>query len=630
MRASFFFVHTLLIASLVALSAQAAALPKAVVYLPQTEALCGGAAAAMVMRYWGDASVTPEDFEPLIDRAQEGIVTTVLVDDLRRRGWQAFPLRGNDGFAPVVGHISRGRPIIALIEDRPSRYHYVVVTAVDRDQVTFHDPAVAPSQTMTRPEFARRWRAANYWMLLLTPGPSPEPAELAEPAEPLERRVATLLRSGDLAEAHRLATEATTADPRSAVAWDALGTTLFVMDRELEALEAWNRASKPDVDTVQIGGLKQTRYRAAEKTIGIAPADRLTRRRLERARRRLDMLPSAASSRVSYVPLADGRVQIDAAIAERGRLPGLFELAVAGAKAPFTRDVGISLTNLVGGGERVTASWRFREGFERLEAAVEAPAPLPIGAVWKISGFQSHETYEVRGTRSESEWRRAAFQVSDWLNGHVGWTLGAGLERWPDLQGGARDDKAYVAGRMLVAAGTAFEGHVTLEGWIGGSGATRASTLGRLTFDAAGGRATLAAGMEGVHGNTPRFLFPGAGSGNTRDALLRAHPLIQDDAIRADEGQIIGRRLFHATAEWTRPLARVFVASIDAAAFVDAAHGRQLLGGRLSDTQVDAGLGLRIRAAGGPAFRLDVARGLVDGRWALTAGTVVELGHWIH
>ena len=31
-------------------------------YLPQTEALCGGAAAAMVMRYWGARDVYPDDF----------------------------------------------------------------------------------------------------------------------------------------------------------------------------------------------------------------------------------------------------------------------------------------------------------------------------------------------------------------------------------------------------------------------------------------------------------------------------------------------------------------------------------------------------------------------------------------
>ena len=73
------------------------ALPREVAYLPQTEALCGGAASAMVMRYWGDTSIRPEDFAPLVDARQNGIVTTVLVDNLRGRGWQPYPLRGGQG-----------------------------------------------------------------------------------------------------------------------------------------------------------------------------------------------------------------------------------------------------------------------------------------------------------------------------------------------------------------------------------------------------------------------------------------------------------------------------------------------------------------------------------------------------
>ncbi|MBA3295824.1 MAG: C39 family peptidase, partial [Acidobacteria bacterium] len=42
-------------------------------YLPQTEALCGGAAAAMVMRYWGAAGVHPETFSALVDTKAGGI-----------------------------------------------------------------------------------------------------------------------------------------------------------------------------------------------------------------------------------------------------------------------------------------------------------------------------------------------------------------------------------------------------------------------------------------------------------------------------------------------------------------------------------------------------------------------------
>ena len=47
-------------------------------YLPQTEAMCGGAAAAMVLRYWGDAHAGEQQFDALFDRRAGGIATTTL------------------------------------------------------------------------------------------------------------------------------------------------------------------------------------------------------------------------------------------------------------------------------------------------------------------------------------------------------------------------------------------------------------------------------------------------------------------------------------------------------------------------------------------------------------------------
>lgn len=614
-------------------TAQAVALPRAVPYLPQTEALCGGAAAAMVMRYWG-ATARPEDFAPLIDPAQDGIVTTTLVADLRARGWQAFPLRGAlDDDALLRQHLSRGRPVIALIEDRPSRYHYVVVTALDGASVSFHDPAIAPGQTMTRAEFERRWRAANFWMLLLLPRDTEplEPVEPAEPGEPaLATRVAGLLRAGDTAEALRVSREATRRAPNDPVAWDALGTSLFVSDRELDALDAWNRAGKPDIDTVQIAGLSRTRFRAAEGLIALRSGERLTSARLSRARRRLALLPSATSSRVGYAPLADGRVQIDAAIAEHPRLPGMSDVIATGARAPFTRDVDLSLTNIVGGGERVTASWRFRRGFQRVEAAVETPAPLPIGAVWKLSGYDARETYAVRGARSEMHWQRAGLQAADWLNSRLGWVAAAGFERWPPSVPTDERAKVYAGVRGLVSLGPYVDAHVTAEGWMRGGGATRLSALARAAAPLAGGRATFIAGTSGVHGITPYFLMPGTGGGQIRTPMLRAHTLIEDNAISVDEGQIFARRIVHGTIEWSRPLARVAAVGIEAAVFADGARGWQMLDARLSDYQIDAGAGLRVRLpAGAPTLRFDLARGLRDGHWAFSAGTLLAVERWI-
>lgn len=55
-------------------------------YLPQTDALCGGAAAAMVFRYWGDAHADVQEFAPLVDRRAGGIANDVLTDAVRTRG----------------------------------------------------------------------------------------------------------------------------------------------------------------------------------------------------------------------------------------------------------------------------------------------------------------------------------------------------------------------------------------------------------------------------------------------------------------------------------------------------------------------------------------------------------------
>lgn len=622
-------MHALFLAFVVtAQVAQAVSLPRAVPYLPQTEALCGGAAAAMVMRYWGTPA-RPEDFAPLIDRTQNGIVTTALVADLQRRGWQAFPLRGSSGDAAVMTqHISRGRPVIALIEDRPARYHYVVVTGLDTERIHFHDPAAAPSQTMTRAEFDRRWQAANYWMLLLLPGT--ETVESTEPvASEFASRVAALLRSGDKQQALKVATDATRTNPADAVAWDAVGTTLFVMDRERDALDAWNRAGKPDIDTVQIGGLSHTRFRAAEHLIGLETGDRLTAPGLARARRRLAMLPSASSSRVGYTPLADGRVQIDAAIVERSRIPGAIELAMMATKAPFSRDVEAAFTNLVGAGERVSGSYRFREGFQRAEVGIETPAPLPIGAVWKLSGFAARETFAVGPLRITPRWQRAAFQAADWISSSFGWTAAAGVERWPTAAL-TTERKFYAGARGSFAAGSWLNVQVTAEGWMRGRGATRLSGRANITHAVSGGRIDLTGGAEGVHGVTPRFLWPGTGDGHIRRPLLRAHPLIHDGAITTKEGGLFARRLWYGTAEWSRSLARLGPATIDAALFTDGAYAKQLLDGRGSDYQMDAGTGLRVRLlGGGPAFRIDIAKGVRDGRWAVTAGTVLTVNSWI-
>ena len=62
-------------------------------YLPQSEALCGGAAVAMVMRYWGATGIYAESFASLVDPRAKGIRGADLITSLTGRGWTARPSR---------------------------------------------------------------------------------------------------------------------------------------------------------------------------------------------------------------------------------------------------------------------------------------------------------------------------------------------------------------------------------------------------------------------------------------------------------------------------------------------------------------------------------------------------------
>src|SRR5688572_12949329 len=162
------------------LDAQAGTAPLPLLDVPfisQSEALCGGAAAAMVLRYWGERGVAAESFAHLVDRRSAGIPTGALVADLRTRGWNATAIEGREDL--VRAELSRGRPVLTLIEDRPATFHYLVIVAWHDRGVIFHDPARAPFRVMEKAEFDRRWRAADRWMAVVVPE-----ADRRSPIEP--------------------------------------------------------------------------------------------------------------------------------------------------------------------------------------------------------------------------------------------------------------------------------------------------------------------------------------------------------------------------------------------------------------------------------------------------------------
>ena len=145
----------------------AASLAIDVPYLPQTDALCGGAAAAMVFRYWGDAHADAQAFAPLVDRRAGGIANDVLTAAVATRGWRTARVGGS--LDALGARVHDGQPVIVLLPDRGDRYHYVVVIGASEDAIVVHDPAWGPSRTIRAPDFERAWKAAGFWSLVILP-----------------------------------------------------------------------------------------------------------------------------------------------------------------------------------------------------------------------------------------------------------------------------------------------------------------------------------------------------------------------------------------------------------------------------------------------------------------------------
>ena len=356
----------------------AASAPLEVPFVPQGplgEVLCGGAAAAMVLRYWGARGVYAEAFAPLADRSAGGIRTGALVRDLRGRGWTAVDAAGD--LASLGRELDQGRPVIALLEVRPDRYHYVVVIGLTPQSVVLHDPARGPSRVMTARDFDAAWKHSDRWMLTLLPsaadrslatkpgsdldsrpavnpesksdnaastgGPCDVSGAVARAADgdypaarrELEHRTAECpgvaapwreLAGVDAVEtqwsaAAAHARRAVEIDPGDTHAWRILATAEYLQRHDLAALDAWNRLGEPEVDLLDIQGIRDTRYAAIADAMHVAPGDTLRPNVLRLAERRARDVPSIAVAHVTFHPVENGRAQVDAAVVERDRAP---------------------------------------------------------------------------------------------------------------------------------------------------------------------------------------------------------------------------------------------------------------------------------------------------------------------
>jgi hypothetical protein len=399
----------------------AATLAIEVPYLPQTDALCGGAAAAMVFRYWGDAHADAQAFAPLVDRRAGGIVNDALTRAIEARGWRTA--RAGASLDALTARLRDGQPVIVLLPDRGARYHYVVVVAATDEAIVVHDPAWGPSRSIAAADFERAWREAGFWSLVILPrslgADAGEPrreaappsvrdsgpigacdarlnraldrirergldeadawlgevrAECPDAAGPVRELSGVRFAQRRWSDAAALARDALARDPNDEYASDVLGSSLFMLHDDIGALRAWNRIGKPRVNRVRIEGLHHIRYQTVAEVMAIQPNMLLTADLFDRARRRIAALPDHAATRLVVRPEADGFATVDVVVVELSAIPrGAVEWAGAAARTIANREIDVSVPGISGQGEVWSAGWRWWENRPGVSAAFAAP-----------------------------------------------------------------------------------------------------------------------------------------------------------------------------------------------------------------------------------------------------------------
>ncbi len=597
-------IFAVTLAASIAISAPATASTRLldVPFVPQSELLCGGAAVSMVMRYWAPAHVYAEDFASLVDTRVGGIAVGALARAVEERGWRARAFAGTAGDAQT--HIGEGRPLIALIEDRPGRLHYVVVVAWTGNRVVFHDPAINPFRTLDAAAFDQRWRVTGRTALLVLPAAgetaSPTPAHTSPGGNSVRERAGALFLEKRYADAAHLAALAVEQNPDDHESWQLLAAARYLDGDSRAAIDAWNQRDEPRVDLARVDGLSRTSHDVVAGLLDLPPRTMLTRERLDRAARRVAAVPAVQLSRVDYTPRENGSATVNVAVVERPLIPASrLELAASAIYAATQREAQINVSSPSGNGELWTVSGRWWAGRPRLEVALALPKLARWQGLWRIAGGWERQTYRLSTTTIESERRHASVSFGDWASGRVRWQFGTGIDRWNDgathlsILGEIERRFAgdHVAVNLQSRAAVSF-------------GAATLSTRWRSSLDAISGW-QAAAVLAAVTPDAPLDLWSGGDTGVVRSTLLRAHPLLDDGAIRASE---LRRVLPNASLEYQRRVASHPVLQVGWAAFVDA-----------TNHHVDSGLGLRFKLRGSPnLLRIDLARGVRDGATALS------------
>lgn len=524
-------------------------------YLAQGRLLCGGAAAAMVERFFGRRGVYSRDYSHLVRPSEGGIRTTDLAAGLEVRGYE---VEVSEKSPDAAFHaLSAGLPSILLVRSGPGRYHYVVLVGRTEEEALVHDPLVGPSRRVDLDRLERLRAPAGYWTLVARPTEDAGREARSDRSEARgggERTPTTLLggamadlRAGREIDAERKALEVARAAERGSLrelAWQLVATARVRAGRTRAALDAWNRLGEPLIDLIVIRGVQTQRWPVLADRLPFAHGDTLTSRGSSLGARRLEALPAVSSARVAYRPLLDGSVEVHAFVAERSRWPGAAALVAAAGDALVDREVRLETGPLLTGAGRWRLSGSWLEAASFAKTGFKGPVPGLSGVV-EVTVDWGRQRFRVGGDRVTREERlRAGVAVSEWLSPADRVGLRVGVERW--LGEGRRARLGAFAQRVLSPERLGVR--IDLDGWSG-AGANYGSVTGRIEGHLPRGDREWRLSMNGswAGADAPRSIWSGAGLGRVREPLLRGRRLVRDGAV--DASAVFGPRLVQASLE---------------------------------------------------------------------------------
>jgi hypothetical protein len=417
------------------------------------------------------------------------------------------------------------------------------------------------------------------------------------------------LRRENWTAAALLADAAVRRDPQDWLGWKLLATSRFLAGQREEALRAWNRIDEPRLDLVQINGFDRTPTRVVYQYLGEEPQTLLTPERLRRVERRIDALPTAQLSRVSYRPLPGGTAQLEVNVVERPAFSSpLSVLLQSGVRALSEGAIGADLFAIAPSGDsvRLGGQWRPNRSHEAA-LSVSALHFLGLPGIVTAEALTHGQSYRISPASPEGppvrERRdRASLSLAHWWTADTRAAATVAADDWSG-RGRFVSFAGDVARRLLgnhVSVGARGAGW-----WSSGRGPFYAAGVhasGRTSPTPERARLCLDATYAYASSRAPLALWSGAGTGSARALLLRAHPLLRVGVI---DGAVFGRELVAASLEAEAPITSWGPARIRAAVFLDAA---KVLAPARGDAAVDVGVGLRLHPPGRKsALRVDVA-----------------------